>query len=171
MQHQLVLCTNNFNIKDPFVTAEDQINVFRRTDCDNEPSLSIEDRRFLEVMESSAYKNEAGNWELPLPIKAKDVSLLNNREFVLNRFKSLMRLFQRKPQLEEDYFKFMANLFQRGHAQAVEALPPLKDANYISRQDNIWYLLHFGVYQPRKPNKIRVSFRFVSSIPRQIPES
>ncbi|CAB3993987.1 Hypothetical predicted protein [Paramuricea clavata] len=46
---------------------------------------------------------------------------------------SLTRSFQRKPQLEEDHFKFMANLFQRGHAQAVEASPPLKDATYTSK--------------------------------------
>ena len=158
MQHQFAPCPNNFFIKDLFSRSRDEIHVYRRTDRDNEPSFSIEDHRFLEIMESSARKNEAGNWELPLPIKANYVSFPNNREFVLNHLKSLTRSFQRKPQLQEDYFKFMANLFQRGHAQAVEASPPLKDATYTSKRDNIWYLPHFGVYHPCKPNKIRVVF-------------
>ena len=94
MQHQFVPCTNNFSIKDQFLTSGDEINVYLRTDRDNELSLSIKDRRFLKVMDMSVHKDEAGNWELPLPIKAKEASLRNNQEFVLNRFKSLTRSFQ-----------------------------------------------------------------------------
>ena len=108
-------------------------------------------------MESSACKNEAGNWELPLPIKTNDVSFPNNREFALSRLKSLTRSFERKPQMEADYFNFMANLFRRGHAQTVEVKPPSENAS-CTRRGNTWYLPHFGVYHPRKPKKIRVVF-------------
>ena len=158
MQHQFAPCPNNFFIKDSFPEPWNMTHVFQRTERDNEPSLSIEDRRFLNIMESGARKNEAGNWELPLPLKSNDVNFPNNKEFVLNRFKSLTRSFEKKPQMEADYFRFMANLIQCGHAEPAEPNPPLGNVTRASTRRNTWYLPHFGVYNPRKPKKIRVVF-------------
>jgi hypothetical protein len=55
--------------------------------------------------------------------------------------------------MEQDYFNFMAKLFECGHAVPIpiETTPPKETGK-------IWYLPHFGVYHPRKPNKIRVVF-------------
>lgn len=48
-------------------TAED---VYRVTQNDNDVGLSIEDCRFMEIMEKGIHKNKLGNWEMPLPCLA-----------------------------------------------------------------------------------------------------
>ena len=79
--------------------------------------------------------------------------------------------------MKEDYFQFMSKIFDRGHAVPVpqeELLAPgsLQETNGSNKRDassqahtvenrnggKIWYLPHFGVYHPRKPDQIRVVF-------------
>ena len=80
--------------------------------------------------------------------------------------------------MEGQYFEFMAKVFERGHAVPVPSeelqnqpistprMPHYhvntlsgdcsKASTTGSRQ--VWYLPHFGVYHPKKPNQIRVVF-------------
>ena len=44
-------------------------NVFVRTDNDDKPGMSVEDRKFVEIMERSLKRNDAGNWIAPLPFR------------------------------------------------------------------------------------------------------
>ena len=78
--------------------------------------------------------------------------------------------------MKEDYFQFMSKIFDRGHAAPVpqeELSVPvrLQETNGSNKRDTpnqaqtvenrngkIWYLPHFGVYHPRKPDQIRVVF-------------
>ena len=86
----------------------------------------------------------------------------NNREHALTQLKGLLRSFNlltSYPKIEEGYFDFMAKLLERGHAIPVP--PSLQDQSIEKTNANpkkVWYLPHFGVYHPRKPNKIRVVF-------------
>ena len=48
--------------------------------------------------------------------------------------------------------EFMQELLRNGH---VEKVP---DAEMVTEVGHIWYIPHDGVYQPQKPNKIRVVF-------------
>ena len=67
--------------------------------------------------------------------------------------------------MEKDYFAFMAKVFHRGHATRV---PPSElrieegvnegNAACADNHGRVWYLPHFGVYHPRKPDQIRVVF-------------
>lgn len=151
--HELVPCPNNFVIKEAYGKSENSTDVFHTTDRDNESSMSVEDRRFMQIMERGIRKNEKGNWEMPLPLRSSKVSLPNNREQALSRIRSLLHTFRKKPQMEEDYFLFMAKLFERGHAVPVPPNEQPKD----EEGGKVWYLPHFGVYHPRK-SKIRVVF-------------
>ena len=84
---------------------------------------------------------------------------------------------QEKPKKKEDYFQFMSNIFDRGHAVPVpqeEMLVPdsLQETNGSNKHDTsnqaqmvenrnegkIWYLPHFRVYHPRKPDQIHFVF-------------
>ena len=164
--YEIAPCPNHFVIKEEYAGGE-QIapDVYRTTANDNEVSLSQEDRRFLEVMNQSIHKNTKGNWEMPLPFRSSNVSMPNNRSLAVSRLNSLLRSFKRNPQLEKDYFAFMAKVFDRGHATRV---PPSElrieegvnegNAACADNHGRVWYLPHFGVYHPRKPDQIRVVF-------------
>ena len=130
-------------------------DVFRTTSHDNEQSMSVEDRRFIEIMETGIHKNKFGNWEMPLPLRKTNVTFPNNRVQAASRMNNLLLSFKRKPQMEKDYFQFMKKPLKREHAITV----PLNEGTKTTHESgNVWYLPHFGVYHPRKPVKIRVVF-------------
>ena len=151
---KFTLSPNNFKVQESFAKPKDQGDIYCTTEHDNEPTMSIDDRRFVEIMESQTHMNEKGHWEMPLPLRNSNPHFPNNREYALTRFKGLLRSFKRNPKIEQDYFDFMAKLLER-------VPPSLQDQSIENTNANpkkVWYLPHFGVYHPRKPNKIRVVF-------------
>ncbi|KAK3731883.1 hypothetical protein QZH41_005772 [Actinostola sp. cb2023] len=53
--------------------------------------------------------------------------------------------------MKKHYFTFMQSLLDHGHAEVV----PLDE---VATTKPGWYLPHFGVYNPQKPNKVRVVY-------------
>ena len=54
----------------------------------------------------------------------------------------------------------MKKLIENGYAERV---PKMHEADHTShdqarKKQNVWYILHHGVYHPKKPNKILVVF-------------
>ena len=123
--------------------------IFERTTQDDKPGLSIEDRQFLEIMQANLQKDSNGNWCSPLPFRTPRRRLPNNRAMVLHRAKSLEKSFDRDPVKQEHIFAFMQKLFECKHA---ELAPPLKS------NEECWYLPVFGIYHPKKPDKVRCVF-------------
>lgn len=139
-------CQNYFKVKENLKerSEEKENNVYKTTPEDDEVSMSWEDRQFIQVMEKGIHRNEAGNWEMPLPFRSQNVTMPNNREQAMNRLQSLLRTFKRRPQMEKDYLEFLGKVIERGHAvpvQEVSAAP-----------GKVWYLPHFGIYHPKKPD-------------------
>lgn len=62
---------------------------FTRSADDNVPSISLEDREFIKVMDSSYHKNSDSKWTAPLPFRFERVRLPNNRPLDLKRAKLL----------------------------------------------------------------------------------
>ena len=131
----------------------------------------------MQIMDAGTRKNHRGNWEIPLPFRTPNIAMPNNRPLAVNRLNGLLRTFKRKPKMKEDYFQFMSKIFDRGHVVPVpqeELLVPAspQETNGSNKRDTsnqaqtvenrnegkIWYLSHFGVYHPRKPDQIRVVF-------------
>ena len=56
--------------------------VFERTELDNRPGYSVEDRKFIEMMDTGMKKNETGSWIAPLPFHNEVTHLPNSREEV-----------------------------------------------------------------------------------------
>ncbi|CAH3186031.1 unnamed protein product [Porites lobata] len=79
--YEFLPCPNQFTVKESFLEQKRDItdNVFITSREDNDVSLSCEDRKFLDIMETGVHKNEQGNWEMPLPFLRKDPHLPNNR--------------------------------------------------------------------------------------------
>lgn len=119
---------------------------------DNDVSLSVEDRKFLNLMEREIHKNENNNWEMPLPFRRQDINIPKNKPQALQRFKSLMKTLNRKPQMKKDYLEFMEKITSKDHAS------PVPSDEVEAQNGQVWYLPHFGVYHPKKPTQIRVVF-------------
>lgn len=117
-----------------------------------EQSQSAEDRRFNQILSKGVHTNFRGNWEMPLPFKTDEISLPNNREHCLRRLLSLKRKMQKDDKLHADYVQFMEKIIKREHAS------PIPDEELNAPSGQFWYLPHFQVYHPKKPDQIRVVF-------------
>ena len=93
----LEACDNRFNIiKHP---TEDLI--FRKTREDERQGLSVEDRKFLSIMQKDFAKDSNGNWVAPLPFQGNAPNLTSNREYVLNCMNSLHKGLLKKCRKEK----------------------------------------------------------------------
>ena len=110
-------------------------------------TLSVNDRKFLNIMENKATM-ESGHYVLPLPFASDHVNLVTNKEQAMTRARWLKRRFQKDNQFYEHYNSFMQEIISKGYAK------PSLDVTDV----NSWYIPHHGVYHPKKPNKIRVVF-------------
>lgn len=90
------------------------------------------------------HKNQLGNWEAPLPFKTDEVNLPDNKEQCLRRLLSLKRKLCKDERARENYIAFMQMILERQHASRVPG--------------KVWYLPHFDVYHPKKPDQVRVVF-------------
>ena len=148
--YELVPCPNQIKVTDPlFERATDDI--FRKTRGYNEPSLSCEDRKFLEIMDRGIHKNSRGSWEMPMPFRNECQTMPNNRVQAMQRLQGLLKTFARKPEMKADYLEFMGKIIDKGHASAIpsEEVPPPPGRS--------WYLPHFATYHNTK-RTIRVVF-------------
>ena len=113
---------------------------------------SMEDGRFREILTKGLHKNAEGNWEAPLPFKTDTVILPDNKGHCLRRLLSLKRKFLNDNKLKDDYLAFMKKTLDNGHASRVPV------DQLATAKGKAWFLPHFHVYHPRKPDQIRVVF-------------
>ena len=112
---------------------------------------SVEDERFLTILENAIVKREDGHYEMPLPLKSNQLRLPYNRQLVVKRWHQLLARFKRNPKFLEDYQAFMKEVI----ASCAERVPP----DRLEVQDGmVNYVPHTGVYHPKKPDQIRVVF-------------
>ena len=144
------LCPNIFNLKET-VSRRSEIgsSVFQRSDDDDKVGLSMEDRDFLDIMSSNFERDPDGRWKAPLPFRYPRPRLPNNRHVALRRAYLLDGNLRRNPVKKEHMIAFMKGLMD---SAAMEEAPPLET------DSECWYLPLFGVYHPRKPDKIRGVF-------------
>ena len=98
------------------------------------------------------HKNQLGNWEAPLPFKTDEVNLPDNREQCLRRLLSLKRKLCKDERARENYIAFMQKILERQHTSRVP------DNELTPTPGKVWYLPHFDVYHPKKPDQVRVVF-------------
>lgn len=118
---------------------------------DNKPGMSMENRNFIYIMIHSLSRSDLGHWEAPLPLREETKALPDNRKDAHQRLKSTRWTLDKKPLMKKHYFGFMQKLLENDHVEPV----PDKET---PRSNHWWYLPHFGVYHPQKPDKIRVVF-------------
>lgn len=123
--------------------------VFIKYVDDDKPSLSMEDKQFLDIMDKGLKKTPQGKWTAPLPFKSPRQQLPNNRVEALRRAYSFHNSLMGNPEKKGHMVDFMKNILEKGHA---EVAPDLDD------NEECWYLPLFGVYHPQKKDRIRGVF-------------
>ena len=83
---------------------------------------------------------------MPLPFKTNPPHI-NTKSSALHRFKLLEKKFKTDPVYKTKYHDFMADIISKGEA----VMAPTDSSNS-------WYIPHFGVFHPHKPDRIRVVF-------------
>lgn len=111
----------------------------------------MEDRKFIVIMSHSLTKSELGHWEAPLLLHEETMVIPDNQKDALHRLKSTRPTIYKKPLMRKPYFHFIQKLLENDHAE------PVPDEG-TPQSNHRWYLPHFGVYHPQKPDKIRVVF-------------
>ncbi|XP_033759093.1 uncharacterized protein LOC117341342 [Pecten maximus] len=122
-------------------------HIFVKTKDDEKVSLSVEDRQFLDVMNEECHKDTEGFWTAPLPFRYPKSRMPNNRPVAWKRAMILDASLKKNPTKREHFVSFMQKVLD---SKAAEVAPPTTD--------EVWYLPIFGVYHPKKPDKIRGVF-------------
>lgn len=121
---------------------------FHSTPSDDNTMMSIDDKNFLSMMKDKIYKDREGYITMPLPLKHKP-GKNKSKIMAMNRFKLLQKKLA-DATFSSHYHTFMNEILTQGDAELV---PDHELDNPTS-----WYIPHFGVYHPKKPDKIRVVF-------------
>ena len=123
---------------------------FPEKNYDEKKQMSVEDCKFMQIMDSSA-KVVDGHYELPLPFRKNNLTMPNNRHLAEQRMLSLKRKFQKSSDFHKEYKTFMETVLSSGHAELVPQ-------NQLSKQDGkVWHIPHHAVFHPKKGN-LRVVF-------------
>lgn len=113
--------------------------------------LSAEDRKFLEIVTDGIQRKD-GCYEMPLPLKDDSVHFPINKNQALHRLNQLKRRLKGDSVFRDHYCSFMRDMINHGYAERV----PVES---LDRNDGkVFYIPHHGVYNPKKPGKIRVVF-------------
>ncbi|KAL0168120.1 hypothetical protein M9458_036342, partial [Cirrhinus mrigala] len=125
------------------------LSVFACTDKDNMLAPSIENLKFIKIMDTEVFKDDTQRWVAPLPFRSPRRQLPNNRDYSMKRLKSVCHTLEKKPEMKEHDIQFMQNMIDREHAELAPVLQEGKEC---------WYLPSFGIYHPKKPDQIRIVF-------------
>ena len=111
-------------------------------------AISVNDRRFIQILNDGICKSEDGYITMPLPLKANPPA--NNSKAMASQRFDLLEKKLKDPTYSAHYHEFMTQIINHGDAEVV----PTGELEKVES----WYIPHFGVYHPKKPHKIRVVF-------------
>lgn len=115
-----------------------------------EKNVSQEDVRFIQHLSANIKQKDNGHYELPLPFKCNGhPSLPNNKRLAVARLQHLKKRLKSNKQYSDHYKAFMEEIINNGDAEL---------APEILEGETVWYIPHHGVYNPQKPDKLRVVF-------------
>ncbi|XP_052084099.1 uncharacterized protein LOC127721417 [Mytilus californianus] len=129
-------CANAFTVKPE--------SIFERTPYDKTIGPSIEDKLFIDLMDSKVKQGSDNRWTAPLPFRQDRPVLPNNRVQAVQRVNSLERSLRMNPNKKEHIPELMNKMFVNKHDEKAPNLPIGNEC---------WYLPFFGVYHPKKPKK------------------
>jgi hypothetical protein len=147
-------CCNRIVVKETCkeVLVPHQILKLLESDFDEKRSSpdecgpSLNDQKFLKIVDGGIQFQD-GHFVVPLPLKDRDVVMLNNRPQAMKRLEWQTKKMLANDAYRSDYVDFMSALMDKGYCERV----------IESDDGDSWFLPHHGVYHPQK-KKIRVVF-------------
>lgn len=133
-------CPNNVHVKD---------DIFIKTKLDDVRGLSVEDKKFIQIMDDSFHRDSDGCWTAPLPFKEHRERLPNNRPHALKRANIFASEIRKNDVKREHVINFMEKIFRNGHAEL---------ASPLQQEEECWFLPIFAVYHPKKRDSVRCVF-------------
>lgn len=112
--------------------------------------MSQDDVKFMNMLDSMTYQQKDGHYSMSLPFRKRPV-LPDNKDQGLKCLNTLRNKLKHSEKLQDHYVKFMNDVIDKGDAEVVPT-------EQHGRQGEQWYVPHFGVYHPKKQDKIRVVF-------------
>ena len=114
-------------------------------------AYSVEDERFIRILENGIKQLPDGHYEMPLPLKSDTIALPKNKPLAVKRWQQLLMRFKKNSKFLSDYKVFMEDVLDN----YAERVPQ----NRLDVEDGkINYVPHTGIYHPKKPGRIRVVF-------------
>ncbi|XP_071832987.1 uncharacterized protein [Apostichopus japonicus] len=135
----------------PPVTPRDILNVFESEINESKHesnSISQDDIRFLQILESSVAVNEKGHIEMP-PLSSHGHTCQTTNKLAAIRMSHLKRRLDGDPNYKEHNVKFVEGMLEDGDAVQVADR---------GQPGEVYYIPHHGVYHPKKHNKLKVVF-------------
>ena len=121
------------------------------TQASDTPAMSGDDKQVMKIWNESITKVD-GHYKLAVPFKTDPPDLPDNKLMAERRLQSLGRHVSKSTELRANYFQEMENLVNKDYAENVPAV------ELDSSPGKTWHLLHRGVVNPNKPEKLRVVF-------------
>ncbi|XP_022089375.1 uncharacterized protein LOC110978578 [Acanthaster planci] len=116
-----------------------------------EKPYSVEDEKFLNVMEIRIKKTSDGHYQMSLPLKSNAATLPNNCQLAVKRWNRLSARFRRNGMFRDNYQGFMEDVISNcAERVSLDQLDV--------EEGRVNYVPHTGVCHPKKPDKIRVVF-------------
>ena len=111
-------------------------------------AMSVEDQKFLNILDEGVIKEDDGHYCLPLPFRNPDVVFPNNRAQAVSRAEgSLKRKMKKDQAFCSEYMGYMKRVIDEGCA--------IKVPDAEKNDPNVWYIPHHAVFYPTK-GKMRV---------------
>lgn len=112
---------------------------------------SIGDKRALEILERTTRKID-GRFESGLIWKTDQVTFPKSYDMAVNRLYSVERKMMKSEPYELKYRQTISDYISKGYARR------LYEEEVKKKTTRTWYLPHFGVINPNKPDKFRLVF-------------
>ena len=131
-------------------------NVFKEHIGDDLEGMSVEDRKFCDLIGDNISINNEGHLEMPLPLKNMDYCMPDNKRAVHSRQYNTLKRLHEQPVKMDACIKFMDNIMESNH---VEKIAPNEIKGEFGKS---WHLPVFPVEHPKK-KKVRLVFDSAAS--------
>lgn len=105
------------------------------------------EQRALELLGKHTRQLPAGGYETSLLWRSENPSPPDSRNTALRRLELVEKKLDRRPDIKKRYQEQIQNLLTNGYAEEAPAR---------AHATKLWYLPHFGVTHPEKPDKLRI---------------
>ncbi|XP_041472627.1 uncharacterized protein LOC121421892 [Lytechinus variegatus] len=120
---------------------------------DDSRGMSVNDQMVLELWKEGI-SMDMGHYQLPIPFRDENLQLPENLFLAERRLESLRKKLKRDDYLLSKYKEGMSSLLEKGYAEKVDTTVRAQ----TEEKQNVWYLPHHPVVNPKKPGKVRIVY-------------